>query len=379
MRIVRPISINSAILTSSNVAEADYSAWLVGTTYSIGDRVIYVDPAATVTITIATPGVITWTAHNLENGQIVIFTTTDTLPTGIISGVAYWVIDRTTDTFKIATKKNGSPIVTTGSQAGTHTATADIHLVFESLPGPNTGNIPTVSTSDWVQVSSTNRWLMFDQSVGSRTSNPDTIDVTLDVVGRVNSVAFLNMSADEVQIIVTDDIDGEIYNETYSLISTDGVTFYYNWHFKPIVKKRDLLIADLPNYNNTTIRVIITDTGNMAEIGTMVLGSIAKFGETQYGMGVGIQDFSTKSSDIFGNTTIVERAFKKEANFRVVVPNNQVDEISNVLSDFRAIPIVYEGSGSFGASLIYGFYKDFDEVVTYHTFSILNIEIEGLS
>lgn len=379
MKMVSPANVNNAILTTSNVSENDYADWSSATTYLIEDRVIYVDPSATVTITIASPGVITWAAHNLSDGQVVLFSTTGTLPTGIDAGVAYYIVERSSNTFQISITKNGAPIVTTGSQSGVHTGTASIHLVFESLRNSNINNVPTVSSLHWLLVAATNRWKMFDESVSSRTSNIDTVDVTLDVVGRINSVAMLNMNASEVQVIVTDDIDGVIYDRTENLVSVVGINTWYNWYFTPITRRRNILFSDLPSYANTEINVIITDTGNMAEIGALVIGRVNNVGPTQYGLNVGIIDFSVKQRDSFGNVSVIERGFSRRANLNVWVDNNDVDNIVNILADVRAIPVVYEASDQFGSSLIYGFYRDFDVVVEMPTVSLLDITIEGLT
>ncbi len=379
MKIVSPANINNAILASSNVSEDDYADWSSSTTYSTRDRVIYVDPSATVTITIASPGVITWAEHNLSNGQVVLFTTTGTLPTGIGTGVAYYVVERSTDTFQISTVSNGAPLVTTGAQSGVHTGTASIHLVFESLRSSNINNVPPVSDLHWLQVSATNRWNMFDDSVSSRTSNIDTVDVNLDVVGRINSVAMLNMSAAEVRVIVTDTIDGVIYDRTESLVSSVGINTWYNWYFTPITRRRDILFSDLPSNANTEINVIVSDSGSMAEIGALVIGRVNNIGPTQYGLNVGIIDFSAKQRDSFGNTSVVERGFSRRANLSVWVNNNAVDQVVNILTDVRAIPVVYEASDQFGSSLIYGFYRDFDVAVELPTRSLLDITIEGLT
>lgn len=40
MKIIRPVTVTDAVLTSSTVAETDYAAWNSGTTYSVGNRVI---------------------------------------------------------------------------------------------------------------------------------------------------------------------------------------------------------------------------------------------------------------------------------------------------------------------------------------------------
>lgn len=81
---------------------------------------------STVTITIAAPGVVTWTAHGLISGQRVQFTTTGALPTGISANTTYWITVVDSNTFKLSTSlanaQAGTFITTSGSQSGTHTA-----------------------------------------------------------------------------------------------------------------------------------------------------------------------------------------------------------------------------------------------------------------
>lgn len=81
------------------------------------------DKTATVTITIATPGVVTWTGHLLRPGNIVVFTTTGALPTGLTAGTPYYVSPDglTANSFRLRAIYGGSDINTTGSQSGTHT------------------------------------------------------------------------------------------------------------------------------------------------------------------------------------------------------------------------------------------------------------------
>jgi hypothetical protein len=81
---------------------------------------------ATITVTIASPAVVTWTAHRFVAGQPVMFTTTGALPTGITAGTTYYVISAglATDTFRISATVGGSAINTSGTQSGVHTGTA---------------------------------------------------------------------------------------------------------------------------------------------------------------------------------------------------------------------------------------------------------------
>lgn len=78
---------------------------------------------ATITATIAAPGVVTDTAHGFSDGDTVKFTTTGALPTGITSGTTYYVINSATNTYQLAATKGGSAITTTGTQSGVHTRT----------------------------------------------------------------------------------------------------------------------------------------------------------------------------------------------------------------------------------------------------------------
>jgi hypothetical protein len=81
--------------------------------------------AGTCTITIATPAVITKTAHSLLAGMPVVFSTTGALPTGLTAGTIYYVISAglAADSFRVSTSAGGAAVNTSGTQSGTHTVT----------------------------------------------------------------------------------------------------------------------------------------------------------------------------------------------------------------------------------------------------------------
>jgi len=78
---------------------------------------------STVTITIASPGVVTWTAHGHANGDSGVFTTTGALPTGLAVATTYYIVNATTDTFQLSSTVGGAAINTSGTQSGVHTFT----------------------------------------------------------------------------------------------------------------------------------------------------------------------------------------------------------------------------------------------------------------
>lgn len=81
------------------------------------------DSIGTATITIASPAVVTKTAHGLSVGNQIYFTTTGTLPTGLVAGTPYYIIASgfTVDAFMLSATSGGSAINTSGSQSGAHT------------------------------------------------------------------------------------------------------------------------------------------------------------------------------------------------------------------------------------------------------------------
>lgn len=83
--------------------------------------------SATVTITIATPAVISWAGHPFvgDGTEIVYFKTSGALPTGIVAGTPYYVISAglvAGTSFRVSTSSGGGAVNTSGSQSGTHTA-----------------------------------------------------------------------------------------------------------------------------------------------------------------------------------------------------------------------------------------------------------------
>jgi hypothetical protein len=257
------------------------------------------------------------------------------------------------------------------------------HRIYESLQAGNLGNpLPAadeVSTEWWLNVSATNRWKMFDNSITSQTTAADVLATAIQTVGRVDSVAILNASARTARIIMEDATAGVVYDETYSLIDDSGITDYYEYFFEEVTRVPNYSVQDLPLYANTQVSVILQDEGATVLCGALVVGLSRTFGSTQLGASLGIQDYSVKITDDFGNRTILERSFNDTQSIQVFVENANLDYLKKLLAEFRATPIVYIGSDSYGSMIIYGFYKDFSFVITYTDHSILNIEIEGLT
>lgn len=255
---------------------------------------------------------------------------------------------------------------------------ANAHVQFISLQNGNL-NKPLSEALWWLKTGATNPWRMFDQSVNSQTNMTGFIAANVRSAGRVDSVVLLNVSAAQVRVTMVDPVDGTVYDKTYNLISNAGIDDWYDYFFEPIVRATDIAILDLPAYANAMVTVTLSDPNNSVTCGACIIGLATNLGLTQYGARIGIQDYSIKQRDEFGNYTILERAFSKRGTFQVYVPAGMVDQTQTLLSGYRATPIVYIGSELYTSTIIYGFYKEFDQEIQYKDYTLCTLEIEGLT
>jgi hypothetical protein len=141
---------NTDIGNSSNVRTATNTN-LLGD--AVGKTV-----TATVTMTIATPGVVTWTSHGLSTYDKVYFTNSGgALPTGVTASTTYFVTVVDANSFKLSTTYNnavaGTFVATSGSQSGTHTgfsgglAIADASATARGLVTPTTQTFAGIKTN----------------------------------------------------------------------------------------------------------------------------------------------------------------------------------------------------------------------------------------
>jgi hypothetical protein len=259
------------------------------------------------------------------------------------------------------------------------------HRIYRSLQASNTNHDPEADVDPesglgtwWQDVGPTNAWAMFDPVNLTQTSVADAIEVTLEPAGLVNAIALFNLEASSVTVTITDDDAGEVYNETFDLISTGNVgDDFYAWCFEPIIRRTDLHVENLPAYLGAQIDIAIDNPGGMARCGNCVAGAQRQLGETAWGFETGNISYSRRIEDDFGNIKLVRRPSRRRASFQVLVRRAFRDEVSRLLDLYESEPIVFIGTGQFAATIIYGFYTRYDLRGDNVPESTLSITIEG--
>lgn len=291
----------------SSIAENDYAAWVSGTTYAIGDRVI-----------------------------------------------------RTTTT---------------------------THKIYERVVAGAGTTAPESDPVNWIEVSPTNRWKLFDESPSTITlSASETMSYILKP-GRSNSFSALEVDATEIAVNVY--ISGErVYSGYTNMLNNENVGNWYEYFYEPFYYQTSLAVTDLlnaallelPASTDMIITVTLRKSGGTPSIGALVTGIVYELGKTQNGMNLSIIDYSRKDTNDYGNTVLVRRKFSKRLSATFFLYSSKVDVVSNLLTQYRATPVVWIGAdNNYNSLVIYGFYRDWNIGIPNNIGSTCNIEIEGLA
>lgn len=259
-------------------------------------------------------------------------------------------------------------------------------VVYEALFAGNVGtsppNTPTASAPRWSVIGPVNAWKMFTKKVGNRwlpglyTENPDVIDFTVRPAGIVNSVGLVGVSAAEVQIIMTSPGGEVVYDETYDMTAREPVTNWYQHWFNEFTRRTSVVDLMLPAYGNSTIRVIASAPGATVKIGTFVVGSMRKIGDTLIGSGFNFKSRSSVDEDpILGTVEILSRGSRRSNNFRVSVPREMTDAAVDLLDRIRDTPTMYIGDESMDSTIIVGWLRDSPGTFENIAKTLINIDV----
>jgi len=258
------------------------------------------------------------------------------------------------------------------------------HKIYESLQDANTNKNPLTEPAFWIEVGPTNRWAAFDDSVSTQTvtdgGSPPTITYTIKPGQAINSVAVLNVTnATKLTITLTDPTFGVVYTKEVDFSFLPLSSDWYAWFFGQKRQATQDVALDLPAYPSADLLLEFEGNDQLA-VGVIMFGQQQRFGlGLRYGARVGIQDYSRKETNEFGETNLVIRAFAKRANFDLFMGSAEVDPLQNYLASIRATPVLWVGSNDFESTVLFGFYKNFDILISYPEHAECSLEIEGLT
>ena len=249
-------------------------------------------------------------------------------------------------------------------------------LVASTTDNPTVG--VTLTPPSWQDIGAINRFKMFDQVVNTQTTRTGLIDVSVLPGTIINALAMFDLDGVSTTITMTDPVEGVVFNETKSLQDNTIIIDWYSYFFESITTRSDVVFLGLPAYGSATIRIQVDAGASTAAIGEVVIGKQRNLGVTNFGTSVNIRDYSRKETDAFGNTIVETRPFSKRADYDVTVETGAVAAVQKALASIRTTPTVFIGDEDRAETIVYGFYRGFNIIISTPSISDCSIEVEGL-
>lgn len=184
----------------------------------------------TATISIASPAVVN-TSVSLPNGEPIVFTSTGALPTGLLIGTTYYVVNSSGATFNLALTAGGAAINTSGTQSGVHSISSRAYNLSDV--GGASG-VPTIQ--NFTLISDVNRFVFAFgcNDYGSTIQDPmllrwsDQEDATMWTPAATNQAGSLRLSRGS-EIVTANQSRQEI------LVWTDSSLYSLQYVGAPVV------------------------------------------------------------------------------------------------------------------------------------------------
>lgn len=262
----------------------------------------------------------------------------------------------------------------------------ETHRIYENLIAGVNATTPEVAaleaTPRWLDIGPTNRWAVFDGEIGSTSTKTGGFQYVFEP-GEVGAVALIEIvNASSITVTLKDAPGGTVvYTSTNDELDGAGITDFFDFFFEPYQQLDRVVFTDLPqSYTSPELTIDVVATG-IAEVGVIAFGPVYELGDTQYGAQLGIVDYSRKTTDDFGRTTVTRRRFSSTLEARQQFDQVALNRVFRLLAELRSTPCVWIGADYMGyeTTIIYGFYLDFSIDLAFPTANYCTLRLESLT
>lgn len=378
-------------MSATNVAANSEAEWASGTTYDLDDLVqvtdisvhkVYKSLRGNNTNRYPPDHTETLVESGTSASSISVGTGSKTITTQAGKGFSLGMV------VKIAKTVTPNTVNMTAEITAYDSVTGSMTVSVYSVTGSGTHSGWTITTEDeiafWEEVSATNQHAMIDDYVNTKTSNLNSIEVKF-AIEKSDTLVLFGLFGASLEVKLWNDAETELvwsdsFDLVYDSITVLSITDWFEYFFGEFATKSEIVVEFGVVVSSGVLEVIITvDDGLVAECSGVVIGRSFSLGETQFGLKLGVQDFSIKETDEQGRTKLEPGYWSKLMTAQTFIDKDLVDIVYKKVAALSGIPTAWIADSDYQSSVVYGSFRDFGVVVDGPTHSFCDIEIEGLT
>lgn len=218
------------------------------------------------------------------------------------------------------------------------------NYIYMSVVDDNSGVKPSENTGKWLLMQVDNAYAAIDLHSSTKSVVDDAkhyIEYVFSVVG-FDTIALGDVLGSSIEFIEYDSSMNVIKSKQVPIGATRiCANNWYNYYYCGIPdasdvgkgKPIDYLYSEISG-NASQIKIIIhTNSNGDASIGSLVGGKAEYVGDTQFGITLGLVDYSKKETDDNGITSITKRNVQETMESETVIPSKQTQSVKKIIKD----------------------------------------------
>jgi len=259
------------------------------------------------------------------------------------------------------------------------------NYIYRNIVHDNLNVPPDINSGKWLLMGVDNAYAGIDLHSHTSTIKDDNLN-EIQLSFACNSYDYIGFGAIRGSVLIIEEFDSsdnKIKETTHKIGSERTCAInWYNYFFCPIPDQSnlgrgeaiDFLYGEISPLSSKIQITIQENSDKVASIGTMVSGISKDIGKTQFGVSQELNDYSEKTTDKNGITSIVKRDATEEMLSMIEVPAKQTQivkrEVKKLLGNVIMIIAEPDKDSNYEHLILLGYIETFKISITNQIFSI---------
>jgi len=230
------------------------------------------------------------------------------------------------------------------------------HRIYKALVAGTNAGLPEATPTRWFDFDSSSRWCALDNKPGAATVSAASPLTYVLRPGRVDTLWLGGVDAAHVVVTVKDMTGGTVVFTYDADLEASEPPDYYEYFFSPFLPETDLLLYDLPPYNDMEITVTLTSSTPIS-LSVLAVGVTSFLAESLCGASAKPRSFATIKLDENGNNKTTQGAATKDLTLKGLISDiDAVDTAVDTVTRYLTTNCLWSGSAdpSYTALRSYG-------------------------